>query len=210
MKVDGIGYVGSKSKANFLIGYFQTFVYASELNVSKKLDSLRLANPTKQVTELINHSKLESPLIIRRGDYAKESGFGLLGDEYYLEAIKDLFSTSEFKSIWVFSDEISKVAGMFDDKFNLPIRYIGDVDNSASALLEVMRHGKGFIIGNSSFSWWAAYLRYDKQAKVIAPTPWFAEQSEPKDLIPPDWRRLPGHHFFISPLELEREKGRPQ
>ena len=212
MKVDGIGYIGSKTKANFLIGYYQSFRYATEINVSKKLNSLRLANPSKRVSDLISQSKLECPLIvhIRRGDYAMESGFGMLGDRYYEEAIKVLISTAQFKSIWVFSDEISKVVGMFDDKFDLPIRYIGDVDNSASALLEVMRHGKGYIIGNSSFSWWAAFLRYDKQAKVIAPTPWFADQSEPKDLIPPDWLRLPGRHFFISPLELEREKGRPQ
>ena len=209
MKVDGIGYVGSKSKANFLIGYYQTYRYAADLNTSKKLNSLRIAKSSKRIAELVNESKLESPLIvhIRRGDYAKESGFGMLGDRYYEEAIKELSSTTQFKSIWVFSDEISKVIGMFDHKFDLPIRYIGDVDNSASSLLEVMRHGRGYIIGNSSFSWWAAYLRYNSEAKVIAPTPWFAGQSEPNDLIPPDWQRLPGRHFFASPLELDRETG---
>ena len=203
MKVKGVGYVGSKSRANLLIGYFQTFKYVEEPTVSKKLNLLRLENPSKQVTDFIMQSKLESPLIvhIRRGDYANESGFGLLGDRYYVNAIKEIMSSTEFNSIWVFSDEIAKVAGVFDDKFDIPIRYFGDVDNSASALLEIMRHGKGFVIGNSSFSWWAAYLRFDKQAKVIAPTPWFAQQDEPRYLIPPDWRRLPGHHFFDSRLE---------
>ena len=131
----------------------------------------------------------------------------MLGNQYYVEAVRDLISMNEYKSIWVFSDEISKVIDVFGDNFELPIRYIGDIDESASALLEVMRYGKSYVIGNSSFSWWAAYLRYDKEAKVIAPTPWFAQQSDPNELIPRDWRHRPGHHFFISPLELEREKG---
>ncbi len=209
MKVDGVGYVGLRTNANLLIGYYQTFKYAEQPHVFRKLNSLTLENPSDQVTNLINASKDECPIIvhIRRGDYAKESGFGMLGNQYYVEAVRDLISMNKHKSIWVFSDEISKVVDVFGDNFELPIRYIGDIDESASALLEVMRYGKSYVIGNSSFSWWAAYLRYDKEAKVIAPTPWFAQQSDPNELIPRDWRRQPGHHFFISPLELERGNG---
>jgi len=54
----------------------------------------------------------------------------------------------------------------------------------------VMRHGKDYVIANSSFSWWAATLRFDRSARVIAPQPWFLGQEEPKDLIFSNWGRM--------------------
>jgi hypothetical protein len=190
-----------------LIGYFQSFKYAESSDVFEKMSQLRLETPGQAAQNLIQSAKLERPLIVhlRRGDYLNESSFGLLGGEYYLTSVRDAIESTEVKEIWVFTDDLQEARSLFTGKFDLPVRFLDDVDGSASASLEVMRHGAGYVIGNSSFSWWAAFLRYDKSAQVIAPDPWFVGQEEPKYLIPPSWKRLNGHHFHAIPLQLESE-----
>jgi hypothetical protein len=60
---------------------------------------------------------------------------------------------------------------------------------STTETLELMRNGKGYVLSNSSFSWWAAVLTYGDMPLVISPTPWFQKKTEPVDLIPHDWLR---------------------
>jgi hypothetical protein len=52
---------------------------------------------------------------------------------------------------------------------------------------------KGFVISNSSFGWWAAWLSVFVNKVVYAPWPWFAmpyQQSMAKDIYPPSWQRI--------------------
>jgi hypothetical protein len=67
---------------------------------------------------------------------------------------------------------------------------IPEIDRSPAATLEVMRFGAGYVIANSSFSWWAAFLSKKPDVEVIAPQPWFQGMDEPRDLIPPNWQRI--------------------
>jgi len=207
MKVDGVGYIGTKNQSNFLIGYFQTYRYAESPEVLESLQSLRLNDPSQTVQELFEEAMAQKPIVVhlRRGDYAQESSFGLLGFQYYSAAISELTMLGKYNSIWVFSDDVSAAKQMFVDQLSLPVRFFGDIDGSAAASLEVMRHGHSFVIGNSTFSWWAAFLSHHKGARVIAPTPWFIDQKEPEFLIPRSWTRLNGHHFTSAPVQLESE-----
>ena len=130
---------------------------------------------------------------MRFGDYRLESSFGLLNQKYYQESVNELWGSGDFKSVWVFSDEIDEARRYLQDMKISEIRYIPDVANSSAQTLEAMRLGQGYVIGNSSFSWWAAKLSNNSNAKVIAPTPWFIGQDEPSELIPPNWTRRMGH-----------------
>ena len=51
-----------------------------------------------------------------------------------------------------------------------------------------------FIIANSTYSWWGAWLSSNKNKKVIAPVRWFGtgytKEHNTKDLIPDDWTRI--------------------
>ena len=51
-----------------------------------------------------------------------------------------------------------------------------------------------FIIANSTFSWWGAWLSANKDKKVIAPVQWFGtgytKDHNTSDLIPDGWTRI--------------------
>jgi hypothetical protein len=51
-------------------------------------------------------------------------------------------------------------------------------------LMSGCRH---FIISNSTYSWWAAWLGRAPEKTVIAPRQWFQAATVPAGLIPPEW-----------------------
>jgi hypothetical protein len=204
MKISGVGYAGKRQHANLFIGYFQTFKYAEDPHVFEKMRSLRLSDPGRRFEELVQNISNSKTIVVhlRRGDYLNEESFGLIGSDYYLECINELVRSKLYNSIWVFSDDLDAARDSFEGKFDISCEFIGDVDNSSASVLELMRFGSAYVIGNSSFSWWGAYLRYDRAAPVFAPVPWFIGQVEPELLIPGEWMRRNGHHFSHSPLQL--------
>lgn len=206
-EVEGIGYTDLRKRKNLLIGYFQSFRYLDQIPSYDFLDQIELKHPSVAVSNLIDLAKKENPIImhVRRGDYKNEKAFGLIGDNYYHESLKLLVKDQEMPNLWVFSDDIEEAKSIFNKYPKECLRYIDNVDDSPAHSLEVMRYGSGYVIGNSSFSWWAAALRKDRNAPVIAPKPWFKFAQEPNSLIPPQWQRVNGHHFSSIAVELENE-----
>ena len=55
----------------------------------------------------------------------------------------------------------------------------------------LMSKCRNFIIANSSFSWWAAWLAPRSDKMVICPKKWFGDSSiNTNDLIPETWIRI--------------------
>jgi hypothetical protein len=185
----GYEYITTNSRFKYLHGYFQTFKFASDHRVKEKLASLSVTNES-----IIRYKELaaqEKPLIvhIRLGDYLQEFNFGVLSADYYKRAISLMLSKSKFEYIWVFSDEIDQAKIYIPSEYISMCRWIDDKGDSAAETLEKMRLGTGYVIGNSSFSWWGAFLSYNNSA-VIAPEPWFSGIKNPLDLLPPNWIRI--------------------
>jgi hypothetical protein len=69
----------------------------------------------------------------------------------------------------------------------------------------ILTQCKSFIISNSSFGWWAAWLSTQEPKTVIAPRPWltppYNDAIDSKDLIPPTWITLPSTP--LGPLTKE-------
>jgi len=78
-------------------------------------------------------------------------------------------------------------------KFPYAARFIGHnrTQESAHEDFALMARCRHFIVANSTFSWWAAYLGGGAAKQVIAPrsTGALAWASEP-DIIPPEWTAL--------------------
>jgi hypothetical protein len=124
--------------------------------------------------EFINKIKLELPIIfvkeitaihVRRGDYLSYPDIHpTLSKEYILEAIKHVPNNQ----ILIVSDDIEWC------KKNLNIEGAIYSEGYKSYedlwILSLCHH---FVISNSSFSWWGAYLSKNKNKIVIAPKTWY-------------------------------------
>jgi hypothetical protein len=190
-----VGYspIQTKSSNIFLIGYFQTWRYAELPEVRDFLKSLTLKEKSPL---LIEHEKLaleEFPLVVhvRLGDYRLENDFGLLSSRYY-ESIAELWSSGAYKKLWLFSDEPTEALELIPANLWEHTRVIDDKSEAPCVTLELMRLGYGYVIANSSLSWWGAMLSRTENPSVTAPQPWFKSMDEPKDLIPLNWQRKYG------------------
>jgi hypothetical protein len=188
----GVGHFQLKKRkwTQFIYGYFQSYVWPEQ-----SLDQLCKIKPVNQSSTLEQYralAEVEFPLIvhIRLGDYKLENNFGIPSKGYYSEAISQLWGTGRYRKIWVFSDEPDAATQYLPPQHLSEIRWIPEIDASAAHTLEVMRLGKGYVIGNSTFSWWGAFLAYTSNVPVIAPSPWFKTGESPQALIPPGWKQV--------------------
>lgn len=192
---NGIGYsrVSSNSAINFPVGYFQTYrsITTGEMFRFNSEIRLKTKNPT---IELLREEAIElNPLIVhvRLGDYKNETSFGILGGDYYESAIDSQLDDKRIKEIWLFSDETDLAISRIPKRY-LPMTRVMNLEGfSPAQVLEVMRLGHSYVIANSTFSWWGAFLSYRENPRVIAPDRWFIKLDEPLDLVPISWERFP-------------------
>lgn len=190
----GVGFfeLGKVSRGLILCGYFQSYKWAEAPKVFEKLMKMR---PVENSEMLDHYSQIATDknilvVHIRLGDYVNEPSFGIPSEKYYEKAMVTLWERESFDEIWVFSDTPEMAIDWIPDALKGNCRFIPEVDHSASKTLQLMRYGKGYVLGNSTFSWWAAFLRFNREAPVFIPTKWFQNMTDPVEICPPDWIRV--------------------
>ena len=180
------------SGSQIFIGYFQTHLFSNELVKIK--DELFNDVCQSQYDKFKLLAAKENPLLVhvRLGDYTSEDKFGVLDDSYYESAINYAWQMTSYGKIWLFSDDPQAALSKIPDKYLNFTRIIPADHLESAETLRIMTLCKGYVIANSTFSWWAASLRESANVLVIAPQPWFKDLAEPTDLIPPDWLRIKG------------------
>jgi hypothetical protein len=192
---EGIGYSiidNSNLKSREFIGYFQSYQWAEIPKVKKLLFNLELKQKSKWVEKYIGYSEIEIPLVVhlRLGDYLQEPKIGIPSIEYYKNGIDLLWSKGNFTAIWIFTDDENAARSLIGEITGKETRWITDNQDNAAHNLEVMRLGHGYVISNSTFSWWGAFLSRNPDSPVVAPKNWFTGMEDPLDLCPTSWIRI--------------------
>jgi len=182
----------SEAKSSDLIlGYFQSEKWFSE-RVCNELRKIEPKCSTSKIQHLKESASKQKPIIVhvRLGDYEAEEGIGLLPFSYYEKGLSILQSKLPGREIWLFSNDLKKAKEKFLEWKGQPIIFIEDNWDSTAITFEAMRLGVGYLIGNSTFSYWAAMLSRAPNPIVVAPNPWFLNAKSPSDLIPSSWLQI--------------------
>lgn len=183
-----------------LEGYFQSEQYFENF----KEDILRafsFKNDASQNTNsLIQKITNEESvcLHVRRGDYVAfknvATEMGILGIDYYTRAISVIKREKNISRIYIFSDDIPwcRSSLNFGD---IPVTYEDEISISRQDGFRVMSAFRYFVIGNSTYSWWAAWIGSMRSSSrggvVVAPSIW-AEggNTNTNDILPKSWIRV--------------------
>ena len=133
------------------------------------------------------------PLVIhvRLGDYLTESNFGVPSADYYIKSVKSILKNSPASEIWLFSNDTAKAREYLGEMFDSYSIRVIDEELDEVETLALMRLGSNFVISNSTFSFWAAFLSDSEDGIVYFPNPWFKGFENPVDLTPLTWLPSP-------------------
>lgn len=191
---DGIGQtkINLKPGKNLVVGYFQTTNWKDVNLIRATMAELEHKQGARFLQGYIKIARFEHPLIlhIRMGDYRNEKSIGMIDKNYVELALSYAINQGEFKKIWLFSDEPEEAMSLVPSYLHPKVEVIPEVEGSPTLTQEVMRLGCGYVLSNSTFGWWAAYLSRNEPKTVIIPDPWFKKIEEPLGLIPTSWTRI--------------------
>ena len=156
-----------------LVGYFQNLKYfPSDVELMKKNINQVLFRKVA-----INETQFVQPenwiaIHLRRGDFRDSSHYRLINFSYYIKAVNHLRVKHgrKFKVI-IFSDEIDE--GTKLSQFISNSKVFNDNNLSPVEVMHEMTKAMHFVIGNSTFGWWGAFLGAKPSSAVILPTKWF-------------------------------------
>lgn len=189
--------VPSDDKHTLYTGYFQSEKYFvnNKDRIIKAFgpDDISITNYYLKYPFLLNG--LTTAIHVRRGDYVHLNNIHpCLSKEYINHAV----SLLESDHYIIFSDDVEWCKKSLD----LPNAIYPDCQSYECIWLMSLCHN--FIISNSSFSWWGAYLSKHVDKKVIAPEIWYGPDG-PKnweEIYCKDWHILKSYYKdgYIYPL----------
>ena len=171
-----------------LIGFFQTPKYFDHIESQIREDFTFHDGFVKDCQLMLDLVEDPIAIHIRRGDFLINSGNHYnLSLSYYKNAL-DEFGND--RQVVIFSDDPQwcKEQELFADD-----RFLVSEGNGSYHDLYMMTQCSDFIIGNSTYSWWGAWLCNNPDKIVIYPDKWFGpnnQNNSTKDLFPKEWRLI--------------------
>lgn len=184
----GFGYEEINVKHAELIGYYQSEKFFKHCEEVIRDQFKFKSNVVSFVLEQFPIIKESLSIHIRRGDYVNQPNHHPVVPVSYYEKILNQIS-NKYEKVFVFSDDIDWVKEKFvGDKFVFP-QFDSNNDMNSFVLMSL---AKDNVIGNSTYSWWAAWLNKNENKKVYTPNykQWFGpsySNLDTKDLIPENW-----------------------
>ncbi len=182
--------------SHYFIGYWQSFKYFLEMEEKIRKDFI-LPHANANSLDIANRIASSSSICLnyRRTDYLSNNILNTLsgtdGKNYYEKAIKTIVDTVDEPHFFIFSDDIEWCKNNVKLKFKTTFvehLYAGRKFANYMKLMSMCKH---FIIPNSTYAWWAAWLARGKNKIVVAPRNWFMDKEiDTNDLVPEDWIRF--------------------
>lgn len=181
-----------------LKGYFQSENYWKEAKQEvKKALTFKTEFKKEVLDKFVNRTggatfnpmeKKTLAISVRRGDYVNNPSYAQLPITHYILAMFERFPDWRERSILVFSDDIPWCRVHFGCLSNV---YFSENNNEIEDLC-LLSQCHSFIISNSTFSWWGAYLaEMEHPVKVVRPAHHFdgrlLEQNDVRDYYPERW-----------------------
>lgn len=176
----------------YLDGYWQSPRYFEPV-ASRIRQDFRVKTPpdarNAALLDQIGHGAAVA-VHVRRGDYVTSPGaarvHGLCGLDYYEAALRLVAGRVSAPRFFVFSDDPAWA------RANLhlpgPATFVDHNGDRPWEDLRLMRACRHFVIANSSFSWWGAWLAEPAGKIVVAPKRWAREPGlNVATRHPPDW-----------------------
>jgi hypothetical protein len=188
--------INSIDPGTTLLGYFQSEQYFPSITEDLAAGISGFAE-TSQENDIIGRMRSDPRITVhlRRGDYLSPvlERQMIASASYAKRAIDVLDNLGVEPRVRVFSDSPDiirkEVAGWDAD-----VEVVDSVDAlSPMSTIKAMATGTGFVMSNSSFSWWAAWLMQEKASTfrtVVAPRPWIGSGSARVDMLKKDWLTL--------------------
>ncbi len=177
----------------YLSGFWQSPKYFDSIR-DVLLKDFSLKHPLPEHSMLLKkemEQKESVCMFVRRSDIAAKQFHGSLNREYYVKGLAYLKERVVIDKVYIFSDDIE----WCKEHLSLPFETMF-VDNAYAGKkwedhMELMKHCKHFVISNSTFAWWGAWLATNAKKIVIAPKKWANNATiNTNDLIPEEWIRL--------------------
>ena len=174
-----------------LIGNFHSYRWINQ-NLNQYRNELQLKQDNKTFGFINKNIDGSKRLIVhvRLGDYLRIPELNVVGRNYFKGAIIEAFSVYEYDEIWVFTNDMSKVKDYLDESNQAKYRFFDSDQFTSAETLEIMKIGDGYVLSNSTYSWWGAFLSHKDPVSILIPSKWYRSTPEPFYLIPKSWQRF--------------------
>ena len=192
-----IGFSQKKEKSclpsSLQIGYFQHCNWENSEDVKETLMGIEVRDPSDSYLEIksILQNKKFLSVHMRFGDYLQEDKLGVLPKSYFDKAIDWHLIRENYDEIVIFANDGEKAAHYLSPGKDKKIRIISEkLPLSDLEVFQLMRSASGYVIANSTFSWWGAFLSFNENRDVVYPFPWFKQIQTPNGLFPKGWNQV--------------------
>lgn len=210
-----------KREEGYYCGFFQSERYFEgvKAEVRKAFDFQKAENSSDPLLQEQQKAILEAgsafggrsaAIHLRFGDYLNNPALygGICTDAYYRRGVCLLKSRHPAEHFFVFSNDSSRAQKWIGNQQNpADFTLISGRDEEHGWLdMYLMHLCDDFIIANSSFSWWGAWLGGSRDRQIIAPTIWVNEQDgsslQRQDIFTPSMQRIsPAGILYPPPLQ---------
>lgn len=175
----------------YLTGYFQTEKYFKDIEeevrraftFSDRIWEDLTEESSRRINEYLDkiQNSVSAAVHIRRGDYLEKDEIygGICTGEYYGKAIALLRERNPETIFFLFSNEPEWVKNWIRGNYGQDGHFVaveGSGEETGYLDMFLMSKCRHYVIANSSFSWWGAWLGAGEDKRIIAPAEWSKKQ----------------------------------